>query len=60
MDRTKQKALLEAIDEINRRNGHDTVRIATQGTDIRFGLQHEYLSRQYTTNIEDIIVAKIK
>ena len=60
VDRTKQKALLEAIDEINRRNGHDTVRIATQGTDIRFGLQHEYLSRQYTTNIEDVLVAKIK
>ena len=60
VDRSKQKALLEAVDEINRRNGHDTVRIATQGTDVRFGLQHEYLSHQYTTNIDDVIVAKIK
>jgi DNA polymerase V len=60
IDRTKQKALLEAIDEINRRNGHDTVRIATQGTNVRFGLQNAYLSHQYTTNIDDVIVAKIK
>ena len=58
VDRKKQKALLDAIDEINRRNGHDTVRVATQGTDVRFGLKHEYLSRQYTTNIDDILVAK--
>jgi DNA polymerase V len=60
IDRTKQKALLEAIDEINRRNGHDTVRIATQGTNVRFGLQNAYLAHQYTTNIDDVIVAKIK
>ena len=58
VDRKKQAALLEAIDRINHKNGHDTVRVAVQGTDIRFGLKHEYLSRHYTTDIDDILVAK--
>lgn len=60
IDRKKQAALTKAIDEINRRNGHNTVRMAIQGTDMRFGLKSEHLSRQYTTNINEIIVAKAK
>lgn len=60
IDRQKQMALIKAIDTINKKNGHDKVRIATQGTNIRFGLKREYLSRQYTTNINDIIVAKVE
>lgn len=59
IDRKKQLSLIRAIDKINRRNGRDKVRVAVQGTDVRFGLKHEYLSRQYTTNVRDIIVAKI-
>ena len=59
VDRKKQISLIRAIDKINRCNGRDKVRVAVQGTDVRFGLKHEYLSRQYTTNVKDIIVARI-
>ncbi|MBO4827087.1 MAG: Y-family DNA polymerase [Prevotella sp.] len=58
IDRTRQAALVKAIDEINRKNGHVTVRLAIQGTDKRFQLKKEYESLQYTTNINHIIVAK--
>lgn len=58
VDRQKLAALSRAIDAINRKNGHDKVRVAVQGTDIRFGLKCEYLSHQYTTNINDLLVVK--
>ena len=58
IDRQKQASLMKAVDAINRKNGHNQIRVAVQGTDIRYGLKREYLSKQYTTNINDIIVAK--
>lgn len=58
IDRQKQASLMKAIDAINRKNGHNKIRVAVQGTNIRYGLKREYLSKQYTTNINDIIVAK--
>lgn len=58
IDRQKQEALSRAIDEINRRNGHNTLRIATQGYSKRWHLKNEYISHQYTTNLNDIIRVK--
>ena len=58
IDRSKQKALMEAIDAINRKNGHGTIRQAVQGTDCRFDLKREYMSKQFTTNIHDILKVK--
>lgn len=55
IDRQKQKKLSEAIARINRKNGHDTVKVAVQGTEKRWHLKQEHLSRQYTTNLADII-----
>ena len=59
VDRVKQRRLLEAIDEINRKNGDGAIRVAAQGTIQRFGLKSEYLSPQYTTNLDDIIPLKL-
>ena len=59
VDRQKQLSLVKAIDNINRINGRDKVRVAVQGSDIRFGLKHEYMSRHYTTDVNDLIIAKI-
>ena len=59
IDRQRQAALTRAIDEINRRNGYGTVRMATQGTDIRFALLREHISKQFTTNINDVLVVKV-
>ena len=58
IDREKQMALAKAIDEINRKNGHNTIRVAVQGFDKQWHLKNEYVSKQYTTNLDDIIVVK--
>jgi len=58
IDRSRQKALMEAIEAINRKNGHGTIRQAIQGTDCRFDLKREYMSKQFTTNIHDILKVK--
>jgi DNA polymerase V len=58
VDREKQAALAKAIDEINRKNGHNTIRVAVQGYEKKWHLKNEYISKQYTTNIDDIIVVK--
>ena len=60
VDREKQAALAKAIDEINRKNGHNTIRVAVQGFSKKWHLKNEYVSKQYTTNIDDIIVVKAK
>ena len=60
VDREKQATLAKAIDEINRKNGHNTVRVAVQGFGKTWHLKNEYLSKQYTTNLDDVIVVKAK
>ena len=60
IDRAKQSALVKAVDEVNRKNGHDTIRMAVQGYGENWKLRNEYVSKQYTTNIRDIIIAKAK
>ena len=55
IDRSKQKALMEAIDAINRKNGHGTIRQAVQGNGCRFDLKREYMSKRFTTDIHDIL-----
>lgn len=58
IDRHRQKALMDAIDAINRKNGHDTIRQAIQGTACRFDLKREYMSQRFTTNIDEILRVK--
>ena len=50
----------KAIDIINRKNGHDKIRIAVQGDEKGWQLKREYISKQYTTNLDDVIVLKVK
>ena len=58
IDRERQKALMAAIDAINRKNGYGTIRQAIQGTDCRFDLKREYMSKRFTTDIDDILEVK--
>lgn len=60
IDRTKQANLAKAVEEINRKNGHNTLRIAVQGYGNGWDLKREYISKQYTTNIRDIITLHVK
>ena len=60
IDRVKQARLAAAIDAINRRNGHDTVKVAIQGTSPKnWGLKQEHISQQYTTNLLEVIKIKV-
>ncbi len=58
VNRDKQAALSKIVDEINMRNGLDTVRVAIQGYNNNWHIKNEYISKQYTTNIKDIIIVK--
>ena len=58
VDRERQTALSKMLDEINKRNGEDTVRVAVQGYGNNWHIKNEYISKQYTTNIKDIIIVK--
>lgn len=60
IDRSKQKALMEAIDAINRKNGHGTIRQAVQGNGCRFDLKREYMSKRFTTDIHEILKVKTR
>lgn len=55
----KTAKLMAAIDEINKKNGHDTIRISTQGYSKNWHLKCEHISKQYTTNLDDVIVLKV-
>lgn len=55
VDRGKRTALAKAIDEINRKNGFNAVRVAVQGYDTKWRLKREYVSKRFTTNINEII-----
>ena len=59
IDRGKQSRLASVIDTINRKNGHNTVRTAVQGN-IAWSksIKREHISRQFTTNLNDIIEVK--
>ena len=59
IDREKQSRLAAAIDAINRKNGHNTIKVAVQGTkDKSWHLKCEHISKQYTTNLDDVITVK--
>ena len=60
VNREKQAALVKAIDAINRKNGHNKIRVAVQGDENGWQLKREYISKQYTTNLDDVIVLKVK
>ena len=55
VDRVKHNALSKAIDEINKKNGFNTIRIAVQGYNNDWHLKCEHIYKQYTTNINDVI-----
>jgi DNA polymerase V len=58
IDRNRQKALMKAIDAINRKNGYGAIRQAIQGNACRFDLKREYMSKRFTTEISEILKVK--
>jgi DNA polymerase V len=57
-DNSKQQALSGLMDDINARYGRGALRVAAEGYDKTWKMKQKFLSRQYTTNWHDIVVAK--
>lgn len=62
VDRHKQAKILSVIDTVNRKYGTDTLRSCAQPPNCfrKWSLKSQYISRRYTTNINDIIVLNCK
>jgi DNA polymerase V len=57
-DNSKQQALSNLIDDVNARYGRGALRVAAEGYDKTWKMKQEFLSKQYTTNWNDIVVAR--
>lgn len=57
-DNSRQQALSGLIDDINARYGRGALRIAAEGYEKTWKMKQEFLSKQYTTDWNDIIVTK--
>ena len=58
MNREKQERLLQSVDEIKHKYGHEAVGVAVQ-TDCSGAMNRKYVSRCYTTNLSEIITVKL-
>lgn len=58
IDRPKHKKLMETIDRINAEMGQESVKLVSQGS-VTSHTNRDYLSPQYTTRWEDILVVKV-
>ncbi|MEG0888851.1 MAG: Y-family DNA polymerase [Bacteroides sp.] len=59
-DTDKQKRLLSVVDEINRKNGSNRIQLAIQAGNHNWKLKREFISHNYTTNLDDLIQISCK
>ena len=59
-DRDKQQKVLNVLDRINLKYGPQLLKIASQGSGRKWKLKNEYISKQYTTNMNDLIQVVVK
>jgi DNA polymerase V len=57
-DNSKQQKLSGLMDDINARYGRGSLRLAAEGYDKTWIMKQEFLSKQYTTKWQDIIVTR--
>ena len=57
-ERTKQRTMMQAFDKVNRIFGKDIVRFASQGFEKKYRLRAEFLSKRYSTNIDELVIIK--
>lgn len=58
-DTEKQQKLQAAIDTINRRIGKEKIRLAIQGNGMNWTLKRDFLSPDYTTDLNDIFTIHV-
>jgi DNA polymerase V len=57
-DQSRQQKLSTVLDDINTRYGRGALRVAAEGYDKGWKMKQDFLSRQYTTDWNDIVVTK--
>jgi DNA polymerase V len=57
-DREKQRRLSKVLDEITKKNGTEIIKVAAQGDAHAWASKKEFVSRRFTTNLNDIITVK--
>ena len=57
-DRAKQEKLLATADALRKKYGVQSIRYAVQGNGKKWGLKNEFISRRYTTNLEEVITVR--
>ena len=57
-DREKQRRLSKVLDEITKKNGTEIIKVAAQGDVHAWASKKEFVSRRFTTNLNDIITVK--
>ena len=55
IDRIKQRRIMQAVDDINRKNGKNFIRLGTQMHQSGNHVKSEHRSRRFTTNLQEII-----
>lgn len=55
----KHRPLMKAIDDLNKRYKCDKVKLASQSLGTRWIMRREYLSKEYTTNMNELLVVKV-
>ncbi len=58
-DTEKQQRLFAVVDEINRKNGSNRIQLAVQGSNHSWKLKREFISHNYTTNLNEIIEVNV-
>jgi DNA polymerase V len=58
MDRSRGREVMVILDKVNRSLGGEIVRFASQGFEKRYRLKADYISRRYTTRIDEVIHVK--
>ncbi|WP_153797530.1 Y-family DNA polymerase [Foetidibacter luteolus] len=59
VDRKKNNTVMHALDKVNQAFGKDIVRFAVQRFDKRYRLNARFLSKKYTTDINEVLHVKI-
>lgn len=54
-DHARLRKLFQVVDKINRKQGKNTLKLAAQGYNKKWALKNKYLSRQYTTNWDELL-----
>lgn len=57
-EHSREQKLAGLIDDLNSRYGRGTIRLAAEGFERKWVMKQEFLSKQYTTRWDDIVVTK--